>query len=261
MAPANLHFAESGVGEALVLVHGFPFDAQMWSGQLDALSEDARVLAPDLPGFGDSPPLAGKPEDASMGDYAAELAGWVRDMGITRLTLAGHSMGGYVAMAFARLYPDMLARLVLVCTRPGPDTEEARKGRYKLAEAVKERGPQAVADAMLPKLVSEATRQNRPEVVQQVEEMILRQREEGIVAALYAMASRPDSGPSLAQVEVPTLIVTGAEDTIIPAEEAAKMLALIPGSRHVEIAGAAHMPMLEDPQAFNDALRAFLGNS
>lgn len=261
MAPANLHYAESGVGDALVLVHGFPFDGKMWSGQLDALSEDARVLAPDLPGFGESAPLAGRPEDATMGDYAAELAGWARDMGITRLTLAGHSMGGYVAMAFARLYPDMLARLVLVCTRAGPDSPEARKGRYKMAEEVKVRGPQAVVDAMLPKLVSEATRQNKPEVVQQVEEMMLRQGEEGIVAALYAMASRPDSSPSLAQVEVPTLIITGAEDTIIPAEEAAKMLALIAGSRQVEIPATAHMPMLEDSGAFNDALREFLLNS
>ena len=261
MAPARLHYAESGLGDALVLVHGFPFDGKMWSGQLDALSEHARVLAPDLPGFGESAPLPGKAEDASMGDYAAELAGWARDMGITRLTLAGHSMGGYVAMAFARLYPDMLARLVLVCTRPGPDTEDGRKGRYKMVEDVKDRGPQAVVDAMRPKLVSEGTRQDRPEIVQQVDEMMLRQEEEGIVAALYAMASRPDSGPSLAQVEVPTLILTGANDPIIPAADAGKMLELIPGSRHVAIPATAHMPMLEDPEAFNEALREFLLNS
>ena len=261
MAPANLHHAESGVGEALVLVHGFPFDGKMWSGQLDALSEQARVLAPDLPGFGDSSALPGKVEDASMGDYAAELAGWARDMGITRLTLAGHSMGGYVAMAFARLYPDMLGRLVLVCTRPGPDTDEGREGRYKLAAAVKERGPQAVVDGMLPKLLSEATKQNRPEIVQQVEEIMQRQSVEGIVAALYAMASRPDSGPSLEQVEVPTLIITGAEDPIIPAADADKMLELIPGSRHVAIPATAHMPMMEDPEAFNEALRGFLSET
>jgi pimeloyl-ACP methyl ester carboxylesterase len=227
-------------------------------GQLDALSDDARVFAPDLPGFGESTPLAGKAKDATIGEYAAELAGWARDMGLTRLTLAGHSMGGYVAMAFARLYPDMLSRLVLVCTRPGPDSDEGREGRYETAAAVKERGPQAVVDAMLPRLVSGATRESKPDVVERVEDMMLRQSEEGIVAALYAMAARPDSGPSLAQVEVPTLIITGAEDTIIPAEEAGKMLDLIPGSRHVEIAGAAHMPMLEDAEAFNDALRGFL---
>jgi 3-oxoadipate enol-lactonase len=261
MAPANLHYAESGLGDALVLVHGFPFDAKMWSAQLDALSENARVLAPTLPGFGESPGLPGKAEDASMGDYAAELASWARDMGVTRLTLAGHSMGGYVAMAFARLYPDMLERLVLVCTRPGPDSAEGRKGRYKLATAVKERGPQSVVEAMLPKLVSDATREGRPEVVRDVEEMMLRQSEEGIVAALHAMASRPDSGPSLAQIEIPTLIITGAEDTIIPAGEAGTMLDLIPGSRHVAVLATAHMPMLEDPEAFNNALREFLLNS
>jgi 3-oxoadipate enol-lactonase len=261
MAPANLHYADSGLGDALVLVHGFPFDGKMWSEQLDALSEDVRVLAPDLPGFGESSPLPGKAEDATVGDYAAELAGWARDMGITRLTLAGHSMGGYVAMAFARLYPDMLARLVLVCTRPGPDTVEGRKGRYKTAKDVKERGPQAVVDSMLPKLVSEATRQSKPEVVEHVEEIMQRQSVEGIVAALYAMASRPDSGPSLEQVEVPTLIITGTDDTIIPAGEADKLLDLIPGSRHVAIPDTAHMPMLEDPEAFNDALREFLTNT
>jgi pimeloyl-ACP methyl ester carboxylesterase len=182
-------------------------------------------------------------------------------MGISTLTLAGHSMGGYVAMAFARLYPEMLAKLVLVCTRPGPDSEEGREGRYKMAEAVKERGPQAVVEAMLPKLVSGATRERSPDIAQQVEEIMLRQREEGIVAALHAMASRPDSGPSLAQIEVPTLIITGAEDTIIPSGDADKMLDLIPGSRHVAIPATAHMPMMEDSQAFNEALREFLESS
>jgi 3-oxoadipate enol-lactonase len=118
-----------------------------------------------------------------------------------------------------------------------------------------------VVDAMLPKLVSGATRERAPEVAQGVEEIMLRQGEEGIVAALHAMASRPDSGPSLSQIEVPTMIITGAEDSIIPAGEAVTMLDLIPGSRHVVIPATAHMPMMEDPEAFNDVLREFLAGN
>lgn len=242
---------------SLVLLHGFPFDAQIWRGQIDSIRDVARVYAPDLPGFGGSPTLA-EGVEASMDAYADAVADWARDVGLDGLVLGGHSMGGYVALAFARKYPEMLRGLVLICTRPGPDTEAAREGRYKLIAEVEERGAQAVVDAMLPKLFAPDTAKRHPEVVDATLETMLRQSPQGITAALRAMAGRPDSTRNLSEIAVPTLIITGAQDAIIPAPEAEAMLAHLPGALHISIDAAGHMPMLENPSDFDSALFSFL---
>jgi pimeloyl-ACP methyl ester carboxylesterase len=215
-----------------------------------------RVIAPDIPGFGRSPALPG--EEASMYAYADAIADWAKSEGLQKFALAGHSMGGYVAFAFARRHAEMLSGLVLICTRPGPDSEAGKEGRYKLIDEVRERGPQAVVDAMLPKLFAPATAENNPELVDETRQMMLRQSKVGIAAALAAMANRPDSTGGLDDIQVPTLIITGAEDAIIPAPEAEGMLSRIDGAKHVAIEGAGHMAMLEKPKAFNKALKAFV---
>ncbi|MDQ3927664.1 MAG: alpha/beta hydrolase [Chloroflexota bacterium] len=255
----TLDYEERGDGPALVLVHGFPFDGSIWRTQLEALGGEARVIAIDLPGFGGSQALAG--EEASIDAYAEAIARWAGDLGLGRFALAGHSMGGYVALAFARLHPEMLSGLGLVCTRPGPDTEQARQGRYTMIENVREKGPQAVVDAMLPRLLSPQTRDRGTEVEQQTREVMLRQGNDGIIAALQAMASRPDSSPLLPQIEVPTAVIGGADDAIIPAAEEDLMAATIPGATQVRIDGAGHMPMLEQPERLAEALRNLVRGS
>ena len=149
------------------------------------------VVAPDMPGFGKSAALR-PPTTAHVDQYAKALADWAKGEGIAQLMLAGHSMGGYVAFAFARKYPEMLHSLILVATRPGADNEAGREGRYKTAGAVEERGAVAAADAMLPKLFAPEAYEEKKELVESVRAMILRQSEEGIIGALYAMASRPE---------------------------------------------------------------------
>ncbi|HEX8221147.1 MAG TPA: alpha/beta hydrolase [Chloroflexia bacterium] len=246
-------YEERGRGVPVVLVHGFPFDRSIWSAQLEELSDEARVIAIDLPGFGGSEPLG--EEEASIDGYADAIARWAGETGLDRLVIVGHSMGGYVALAFARRHPEMLAGLGLVCTRPGPDTEQARQGRYTMIENVRDKGAQAVVDAMLPRLLSPGTREERPGVEEQTREVMLRQGSDGIIAALQAMASRPDSSPMLAQIEVPTAVIGGADDAIIPAAEEDLMAATIPGATQLRIDGAGHMPMLEQPGRLTEALR------
>jgi 3-oxoadipate enol-lactonase len=257
MANDTIHSIERGQGTPLVLLHGFPFDHALWREQLHGLEEaGARVIALDIPGFGRSPALPG--DEASMYAYADAIADWAKNEGLERFALAGHSMGGYVAFAFARRHAEMLSALVLICTRPGADSEAGKEGRYKLIAEVRERGPQAVVDAMLPKLFAPATAESNPHLIEETRQMMLRQSKAGITAALAAMANRPDSTPGLEEVRVSTLIITGAEDAIIPAPEAEGMLALIDGAKHVSIEGAGHMAMLEKPKAFNKALKAFV---
>ncbi len=256
---SNLHVVQRGEGTPLVLLHGFPFDHALWRAQLQGLDgAGVRVIAPDLPGFGRSPALA--EGEASMDTYADAIADWAKEEGLDKFILGGHSMGGYIAFAFARRYAEMLSGLILICTRPGADSEAAREGRYKLIEEVRKRGPQAVIDAMLPKLFAPGTADSQPEAVENTKQMMLRQSDEGIIAAIRAMAERPNSTPGLEAINVPTLIITGAEDAIIPAPEADGMMSLISGARHVPIEGGGHVAMVERPDAFNDALKTFIAS-
>jgi pimeloyl-ACP methyl ester carboxylesterase len=264
MASSRLHITERGKREGrkvpLVLLHGYPFEGSAWEHQLSGLGDEMWVVAPDMPGFGKSAALL-PPTTAHVDQYAKALADWAKGEGITQLVLAGHSMGGYVAFAFARKYPEMLHSLILVATRPGADNEAGKEGRYRTAGAVEERGAIAAVEAMLPKLFAPEAYEEKKELVESVRAMMMRQSEEGILAALYAMASRPDSTHDLAEIEVPTLIITGAQDAIIPAAEGPGMQAHIKGAHAVAIPKTGHMPMLEDPEAFNKALREFLGRS
>ena len=263
MAQGNLHIREQGKGKGtgaqipLVLLHGYPFDGSAWKEQLDGLGGEMWVVAPDMPGFGASAPLP-SPKEAHVDQYADALAEWAASEGIEKMALAGHSMGGYVAFAFFRRHPDLLQSLILVATRPGPDNEAGREGRYKTAAAVEEKGAVAAADAMLPKLFAPDAYEEKKELVEDVRNLMLRQSKEGIISALYAMASRPDSTPDLGRIRIPTLILSGAEDAIMPATEAITMHEHIKGSQAVSIEGAGHMLMLENAPDFNRALQEFL---
>lgn len=262
MVRNSLNVRERGKGKAngngvpLVLVHGFPFDSSMWEKQLDGLGDEMWVVAPDMPGMGQSEPFE-LHREASMNDYADAIADWAGSRGIEKIMLAGHSMGGYIAFAFARRHPEMLAKLILVATRPGADNEAGKEGRYKMAAGVEEKGAVVAADAMLPKLFAPATYEDHKELVESVRGLILRQEKRGVIDSLHAMAGRPDSSPDMARIKVPTLIVSGAQDAIIPATEADNMHRGIDGSRHVVVQDGGHLLMLEDARAFNKAIREF----
>lgn len=263
MAENTLYIRERGKGKSespLVLIHGFPFDSSLWEKQLDALGDEIWLVAPDMPGMGRSAPLDGDRE-TGIDAYASAIAGWAESEGIEKIGLAGHSMGGYIAFAFARLYPQMLDRLILVATKATADTEAAKEGRYKIAAGVEEKGAVVTAEGMLPKLFAPATYDEDNALVESIRGLIMKQQKRGIIDCLYAMASRPDSTPDLARIKVPTLIVSGAQDAIIPGSEADTMHQGIAGSRHVIIEDGGHMLMLEDPRAFNKAVREFVAGS
>lgn len=250
----QMSYADRGTGLPILFVHGFPLDGALWLPQLDALSDEYRVIVPDLRGFGDSTPS----QDVTMERYADDLRALLNELEIDHVVLAGLSMGGYVAFAFYRKYPDRVRGLVLVDTRAQADSDEARANRATTAQKVKEHGAASLADDMLDKLLSPATFENQPDLVQTARAMMARQPVEAIVAALQGMAERPDSRPLLGDISVPTLIVVGADDTITPVADAESMADAIPGSKLVIIPNAAHLSNLEQPQAFNQALREFI---
>jgi pimeloyl-ACP methyl ester carboxylesterase len=257
MADESLYAEQWGARVPLVLLHGFPFDHSIWAAQGAALGDGAGVLAPDLPGFGRSVPLAGD-APRTMETYARRVLAWADAQRLRRFVLGGHSMGGYIAFAVARRAAERLAGLVLISTRPGADSDAGRQKRAELRAAVARQGAQAAVDAMLPNLLSSATTTEHPDLVEQVRATMLRQPPAGLIPAIQAMAARPDSTPDLAGLPMPVLILHGAADATIPPTEATAMRAARPGAPLVLIPNAGHLPMLEAPAVVTAALRAFL---
>ncbi len=250
-------YDDVGQGSPLLFIHGYPLGRALWQPQIEALSQVARVIAPDLRGFGDSPAVAGK---ASMETYAADCAALLDALEIHEpVTLCGLSMGGYIAFAFWRAHAARVGRLILAATRALPDSAEQQENRLKAAALAEKEGAEAIARAMLPKMLSPKTQAEHPEIIAQTKQIMLNASVTGIVSALLGMRERPDSTPTLATITVPTLIVRGADDAFASAEEVAAMQAAIPGAQLAIIAGAGHLPNLEQPAVFNQAIKQFIG--
>lgn len=250
-------------GDPLVLLHAFPLNRKMWQPQVEALAQGdggeaavRRIITPDYPGFGRSPrPIAGP----DIRYYAEEVLGLLDNLHLERVVLGGLSMGGYVALAAWRLFPERIAALVLADTRPDADPEEAKETRNAVARKVAEGGVGVLPDLQMERLLSPATLEGNPELVERVRELILESSPDGVVAALGAMRERPDSTDLLPKITVPVLAIGGEDDGLCPPEVMGAMAERIPDSRHVTLKDAGHLSNLENPQGFNDALRSFLG--
>ncbi|MCA9260418.1 MAG: alpha/beta hydrolase [Planctomycetales bacterium] len=256
----SLSTLEYGEGDPVVLLHGFPFDGVMWDAQIAALQETYRVIVPDLRGFGTSTLAA---DDVGAGvdmrSYADDVAAALDEMGVDQpLTLAGFSMGGYVAWQFALHYRDRLRALILCDTRAAADAPEAQHGREKMAEACLDNRSSAPALEMLPKLLAPETLEQRPEVVDAVREMIERASPQAIAAAQRGMARREDVRHLLGEIDVPALCLVGRYDVISPIAEMQDMAATLPQGELVEIPAAGHMTVIENADAVSDAILAFL---
>lgn len=240
----------------LLCIHGFPFSSAMWEPQVEDLSGVARVIAPDLRGHGRS---EAAPGPYSMTMLAEDCAGLLDYLGIENpVVVCGLSMGGYVAFEFFRRYPERVAGLILASTRAKADSPEGKAGRDAAVEKAKTQGVTAVAADMLPKLFAPQTYDEDSELVEFMQEVMEGTSLEGMIGALQAMKDRPDSTPTLAEIDVPTLIIHGADDQIIPLAEAKAMQAAIKDAQLVVIPDAGHVPNLEQIDLFSDAVIDFV---
>jgi len=172
--------------------------------------------------------------------------------------VCGLSMGGYAALAFARKYPSRLAGLILAATRAGADSAEGKTNREKMATRVREDGIQSVVLSMLPKMLAPKTYETNPALVERVKDIMEETSPQGMIAALLGMRDRPDATQSLERIEVPVLILHGADDQLIPVAEAESMHSAIKGSRLKVLPEAGHLLNMEQPELFNQAVRNFL---
>lgn len=243
----TLRQAGPAAAPAVVLLHAFPMDGDMWRPQLEGLSDGWRVIAPDI----------AFPEP-SVDAAADEVARQLDDLGLQEVVLGGLSMGGYVTMAFWRRHRHRVRAVVLADTRATADTDEVRARRTRQQEQVAAGDTSAVVQAMVDGLPGAYTKEHRPHVMAEVRRLMGGATAEGITAALEAMKRRPDSTPDLATIDVPALVVVGEEDTLSPPDVAQEMCAALPAGRLARIPRAGHLSSLEDPDAFNAELRAFL---
>jgi pimeloyl-ACP methyl ester carboxylesterase len=190
--------------------------------------------------------------------FASDLAGVMDALGIDKAILCALSMGGYVAFAFLRKYPQRVRGLILADTRPGADSEEAKTNRENVAQIAEMQGSAAIADLQLPRLISDYTRQNTPEVELRIRQMIEAATPQGIAAASRGMAQRADSTDLLAGITCPTLVMVGEQDALTPSNIAQDYAAHIPNAQFAVIPHAGHLSNLEQPEAFLQVIRNFL---
>lgn len=249
----SLSYTDRGEGIPVVLMHGFPLDRRMWDTQVAELSSSRRVIAPDLAGFGQSQ----SDEPFTMESQADAVHALLDELGALPCVLAGLSMGGYIALAYACKYPADLRGLMLVDTKAEGDSAEQKQGRQKMIELVRARGSKAVAEQMLPRMLAPDTPQKRPVVAQALRSIMEACPPKTIEHALVAMRDRPDRSPNLPSISVPTLIIVGDADSITPVPVAEQMQKQIPNAQLVVIKGAGHMSPMEQPAQVNRAMGGF----
>lgn len=251
-AGIELHYDILGSGPAVLFVHGFPLTGQMWQPSVATLSKSYRCIVPDLRGFGRSQASP----TASMRIYADDLA-TVLDAAAQRepVVVVGLSMGGYVQFEFFRQHRSHVRAMVLADTRANEDNAEGRAKRQEMIAAVAKAGSKAAADAMIDKLfapgVDPTLRREWLEIMSTASPM-------GVMAAVQAMADRPDSRPTLATIDVPTLIAVGEHDAITPPDVHREMHQAIRGSQMEVVPGAGHMLPVEKPAEFATLVGGFI---
>jgi pimeloyl-ACP methyl ester carboxylesterase len=252
----GITYGDRGAGETIVLVHAFPLNREMWGDQETALAAYHRVLTPDVFGFGGS----SSPEGGwSVDSYADRMAELLDGLNITGpIVLGGLSMGGYIALAFARKFPERLKGLILADTRADADSPEAKANREKTIVAMANQTSADLIEQMLPKMLAETTRQTKPEVVTKVRELASKQLRECVIAGLKALRDRPDSTASLKGFQFPVLVIVGAEEAITPLALAEAMVKELPNATLAVIPNAGHLSNLEQPEAYTAAISQWL---
>jgi len=249
----ELAYDDQGTGPAIILLHGYPFNRSMWREQVAELNKSYRLITPDLRGHGES-----EVAPASIEEMARDVEALMTALELPDATLGGLSMGGYVALAFCRLFPLRVRELVLADTRASADTEQIKQTRAQQRKRILADGMSVIADDLLAKLFAPSMLIEQPQVVARVRQMILQTSPEGAAAALAAMAEREDQTPFLSHILAPTLILCGSQDTINPVEDSKLMQREIKGSRLELIEDAGHVSNLEQPAHFNRVLKQFL---
>jgi 3-oxoadipate enol-lactonase len=244
-----------GDGAAVLFIHGFPLDRTMWRHLIAPLTGWRRI-APDLRGMG----MSDVPSDDRYGIdvYADDMVALLDLLQVEKAVICGLSMGGYVALEMMRRAPERIRGLILANSQAEPDSPEAKQGRDEQIRLVERGGPAVLVDRLLPKLLAPTSLETLPGAVEHVKTMITGSPAAGVVGALRAMRDRPDSRDLLPKITVPTLVIAGRDDQLIPLDHSRAMADVIPEAHFTTIPGAGHLAPLEQPIATSRVIAEFL---
>lgn len=255
---ASIDVQIDGAGDdAVVLLHGFPFTRELWRDVIPTLAQRHRVISLDLRGMGRSSVTHGP---YLMETLAGDIAAVLDALTISRAAIVGHSLGGYVALAFARMYVERVQSLALVCSRLGADSDERAQWRYDFADRIeREASIEPIVDAMLPTQIAPKNKEKSPQIAARAKEIASHNTPEGLAAMLRGMAVRDSAEDIAPDLTMPVLLVAGRYDTGSPVEENEAAARVFPDGRLVICEESAHLPMLEEPEALTAALVGLLG--
>lgn len=248
-------YDDVGAGYPVVLIHGHPFNRTMWTPQVEFLRSRARVITPDLRGYGENRHHAG---DTRLETFASDILTLLDELGVDRFLLGGLSMGGQIALELFRQQRPRVAGMILADTFAQVDSPQGKQLRYTTADRLLREGMEAYAVEVLPKMIARHHIDSMPAVAAHVLRMMQTTPPAGAAAALRGRAERIDYTPLLAEIDIPVLIVVGDQDEYTPVSDARFMSERIRGAELVVIEDAGHMPNLEQPAAFNASMGRFV---
>lgn len=250
---STVSYLDSGNGKVVVLLHGFCGSSRYWEKVIPVLSENYRIIALDLPGHGESSILEG---NYTIEDIADHIKHFLDEMKVEQVSMFGHSLGGYITLAFAEKYSKLLEGFALVHSTAFPDSEEAKQGRIKNVEKVKQEGIRTLIDGLVPKLFSPDNLVRNSEDIAVTKEIGYSTLPQGAISTLIAMKDRPDLNSVLEWTELPVLLIAGEKDQIIPPE---KTFTINKGNiRHSLIKDTGHMSMYEQPKGLISEINEFM---
>lgn len=254
VAGARIFYQTKGDGTPLVLVHGYPLSGELFREQRDGLSDEFQVVTLDLRGFGRSETPN---SEASLETYAGDVLAVMDALEIDQAIIGGHSMGGMTVMQMYKQAPERFLGMLLIDTAAmaAPIPNAALWSGF--ADQAQKKGVSSMSALLLPQMLTGATRLNNKQLVNEMQAMVADASVEAAVAGGNALAKRPSYESLLSQIDVPTLIIVGVEDTVTPIELAQKMHDTIPNSQLTMLDGAAHASSIENPEQFNEAVLAW----
>ncbi len=250
-----ISYVDEGTGSPIMLVHGFAEDAKVWRAQIDCLAAHYRVLAPDLPGSGNS---LYNPLFTTITDFAGAMQALLEHENITRCIMLGHSMGGYITLAFADTYPQYLQGWGLVHSTAFADSEEKKQNRARGIQLIENHGAFSFIKNTTPNLFTAAYKSQFGNKVAELVEKGNNFSKEALVQYYTAMMNRPDRTHVLRQSHVPVLFVAGKDDVAVPFSDSLKQLHMPATTQICLLEQSGHMGIWEEQGKTNNAIKAFV---
>lgn len=252
---AKIIFSDSGEGDPVIFLHGFCESKEVWAAFQERLSKNYRTIAPDIPGFGDSP--AGN-ASILMGEAADELHDWLQGLDVNSSVLIGHSMGGYLALAYAKKYPEKVRALGLFHSTVFEDTEEKKAMRGKTIEFIRKNGMTPFLENFVPGLFYKENRERLADTIRRQVEAGKKIAGDSAIAWLAAMRDRPDSADFIRQFDKPVMMIIGENDEAVPYDKSMEQARLLKHPTVHVLDKTGHMGMFERERETLDYVEGFV---